>query len=1216
MNKKFSILKRVFFILLLAITLFGITFNSKNEVDASGETVDLLKGNGNYLTYRNSSERVKALKEYDNPIQEFRACWVSHFAGDLHAYSNEASYKAEITEMLDNMEAWGMNAVMFHIRTHNNAFYPSKLNPVARWYGNVNFDEFDPVAWIIEECHKRGIEFHAWMNPYRIDDANVLGSYPAGNPANDPSKILSNGSGKILDPASQEVRDFIVDTCMEVIEMYDVDAIHFDDYFYISGVSTNLSADQKRSEVDKFIEQLHDEMTDYNEKTGRNVQLGISPSGIYRNGSYASKPSYDANGNLSSPLGSNTSGFAHYGDYLYSDTLHWINEGWIDYITPQTYWGLEMTVAGYAELTRWWSWAVANKDVNLYMGMGIYMAIEGSGSWGNDVNEVDKQLRNAAMYDKIDGICVYKYASLLNSNATVKKGVATFEKYWGSKRVPSSVQRSYADKVPSYPATNLCLIDGQLTWDARSDVRGYMVYKVPAGTKLDKNNLDHLLEYTQDTKIFANDTVVYDYYVSTVNKANVISEPVKLQANNDLAAHDIVISRIALLPTEITLEYETEINNILALYNTLTNEEKAKVINYEILEQAKNTIQSIKSLEASVNDYLSKIDKDLINGKKLVAPENMRWSYKNAADSAVYNLSTGKLAGMYLGKSIVLTLTATVPNSSVVHTVDVTFNASVIPSKYTPLIYRNDPSCMTPNDSGAITPDDSKYIGWSNTILYVGNYALPIATQSYQEVTSASEIKTVHWTSCGALITNKSNSSISFSLLNKVFVSETPNYGHFIIGTNGKLKSVSDTTDYNSQITLGAGESIFIGRYLERLCDKTPFTAYTENFDTSTEASIVKYDYSDLDTNIVESVIEVINQLPSTITLADEDTVNSVLEFYNTLTKEQQSQVTNYSKLEAAVKTVKALREEYNKLENAKTSAKTTINNYVKLSNYSSVNQASIKGYIQLYLTQVESATTVALVDQAVKDYKAAVDKIKPLTEELIEAKANAKLEIRRYLDLNDYTDNGKKQINAIYSSGDSKIDNSKGFDELNEIVDSIKSELDKVLNKEEEFEALKEKYREEIYTYYSESDYSQSVSQIIVSKANSLNIELTKVTSFEDLEQTVKEFKEFVEDFIKLSELDSLVATKEEEMNNMIENKYKDNERVQNLLSEYKSGLRNATTKSAMNKMVENFENELETLYETIDRENKKTCKNASSSLISLFGALSLVALLIRKKR
>ena len=306
------------------------------------------------------------------------------------------------------MEEYGLNCIIFHVRTHNNALYKSELNPVASWFANVNFDEFDPLAWAIEETHKRGIEFHAWLNPYRISTNGgktqyVSGSIPANNPVNDSSKLLQSGNSIILNPGIQSNRDFIVDSCMEVVENYDVDAIHFDDYFYISGVETDKSDDWKRQQVDLFIEQLSNELRAYNEEHNKAIQLGISPSGIYRNGGYSTTPTYDSNGNLTSPLYSNTSGFAHYGNYLYSDTLKWINEEWIDYIMPQTYWSLEQTVAQFGSLSRWWSWAVANKDVNLYLGMGIYMPGDNS-NWRKNKYEVRDQILNAEMYDEVGGL--------------------------------------------------------------------------------------------------------------------------------------------------------------------------------------------------------------------------------------------------------------------------------------------------------------------------------------------------------------------------------------------------------------------------------------------------------------------------------------------------------------------------------------------------------------------------------------------------------------------------------------------------------------------------------------------------------------------------------------------------------------------------------------------------------------------------------------------
>ena len=219
---------------LIICTVFIITNSKVNKnvpVDAASNLVEVTDDKGNVVYHRNSSEPVMRLKEYNYPTQNLRACWVSNFVGSLPSYSNEEKWKADYTYVLDKMETYGLNCIIFHVRTHNNALYKSELNPVASWFANVNFDEFDPLAWAIEETHKRGIEFHAWLNPYRISTNGgstqfVSGSIPAVNPVNDSSKLLQSGDSIILNPGLQSNRDFIVDSCMEVVENYDVDAIH------------------------------------------------------------------------------------------------------------------------------------------------------------------------------------------------------------------------------------------------------------------------------------------------------------------------------------------------------------------------------------------------------------------------------------------------------------------------------------------------------------------------------------------------------------------------------------------------------------------------------------------------------------------------------------------------------------------------------------------------------------------------------------------------------------------------------------------------------------------------------------------------------------------------------------------------------------------------------------------------------------------------------
>ncbi len=401
------------------------------------------------VRYRNSSVIVQIPEVYIEKDTEFRACWVSSYAGDYSPSTNKTQMMATLTEILDVLESFNMNAVIFHIRTHNNAFYQTKLTYIKSSFGTYeSFNEWDYLTWFIGECHKRGIEFHAWLNPYRVvsSGASSLSSVTAdfkdypNNPASKEENLLMNADGGvILNPAIPEVRDFIIDICLEVMEKYEVDAIHFDDYFYISDVDDSkemkkyntkgLSKDDfRRSQVDLFIEELSKAMRDFNKKNNRKVQLGISPTGIYKNG----------NGSVES--GSNTSGYAHYGSPLYADTLKWIKEEWIDYILPQSYWGFSHKSAGYADVMDWWDKAVEGSKTNLYSGIGLYMNNnDGSNySWGSEPYEVSNQVLYTTKLANCKGVSFYKYTSLRDayrsSSAKAHDGVVRIKnEYWTKK---------------------------------------------------------------------------------------------------------------------------------------------------------------------------------------------------------------------------------------------------------------------------------------------------------------------------------------------------------------------------------------------------------------------------------------------------------------------------------------------------------------------------------------------------------------------------------------------------------------------------------------------------------------------------------------------------------------------------------------------------------------------------------------------------------------
>ena len=401
------------------------------------------------VAYRGKSTLVSIPDTYAEKKEEFRGVWVSFIVGDISAYQNQTQMKNQLTTLLNNLVAWNMNALIFHVRTHNNAYYNTTNDPKASYVSSLDFNSWDYLTWLIEECHKRDIEFHAWLNPYRLPSGSVstvvnnYASYP-NNPASKEENILQGTSANILNPGEPAVREYLINTCMEIIEKYQVDAIHFDDYFYISmpanadlatynkykgsSSTTNIS-DWRREQVDIFIRDLSLSIRAYNNVSGRSVELGISPSGIWRNGAGSSALTYQNNTAITN--GSNTAGMEHYGNYLYADSKKWIDNEWIDYIIPQTYWSFTQTVAQYAELADWWSMVVRYKNVKLYMGMGIYMDSYG---WGSNPYEASDQVLYNTKHPEIDGVCIFRYGSILQRlNQNNAGTLRMINDYWKHK---------------------------------------------------------------------------------------------------------------------------------------------------------------------------------------------------------------------------------------------------------------------------------------------------------------------------------------------------------------------------------------------------------------------------------------------------------------------------------------------------------------------------------------------------------------------------------------------------------------------------------------------------------------------------------------------------------------------------------------------------------------------------------------------------------------
>lgn len=1200
----------IFFILMVFVLCPGKRLNAEDNLQ------EMKSSTGSTLKYRYSNEKVYGLAEYDYPLNEYRAAWVSHFAGDVHAYKNEESYKAEITTILDNMERWGMNALVFHVRTHNNALYKSELNPLATFYATVNFEEFDPLEWIIEECHKRGMEFHAWMNPYRISTTGsstqyVSGDIPDCNPGKDPSKLLQSGNSIILNPALQEVRDFIVDTCMEVIENYDIDAIHFDDYFYISGVETDKTGDWKRQQVDLFIEQLHNAMKKYNTENNKCVQLGISPSGIYQNGGYAVEPSYDENGNLISPLYSNTSGFAHYDNYLYSDTKKWIDEGWIDYITPQAYWGMEHTGNNFFELTRWWSWAVAKKKTNLYMGVGIYMALESGTSgkkWQLNQNEVQNQLLNAGMYDEINGICFYKYSSMTSKNSSIiSKGVELISTDYWKKRIPSAVIKTYADEFEEVIPTNLELEGSTLTWDAIDNTRGYMVYKIDKNSTLNQNNINHLYKYVQTNSITIDDPIRYDYYVASVNLANEISSAA--QYGSEVSQVDYLIAMIDSLPIvdKITLADEPKISSLLKTYNKLTDEEKTQITNYSKLEELEIQIAKIKAVAAQAKEYINKLNKHISGDYELPTDQYVSWSYANIDDAKYYNIATGKKLLYPLNKTYI-ELLLTYERGGIIYTEEVEFNIGYISDSQTGLFYRGDASSMSKVDVGPYnSTEENKYIGWSGYTLTKGEKVLFIAELNMHIITEANNIPSCNWTSVAGVYKNDTSSSLKMTIGNAFQSNST--YGHFIIGADNKVKTIYSSSSTTDSVTLEKGEILVISRYLD--------ATLSENFICPSQGEIAEGDTVILqkvefaqvtEDEKVQMVIAEINSLPTTIEVSDETAIMAAKNNYDALTEEQKAQVTNYSKLEQAIKDLEAAKKENAEFEENKKQVYIDAQEYIGDIQYTIVGQNKIKALLNKLQSGLSLATTNLELAKLYNEFIEAADEVPTYNEELNEYKMTASSRISSYVNLDEYSSTHRRQIERLINDCLGFINNAADFANVDSAVETYTELMDQVPTMAEILAESKENAKITLDNYQMKEGLSDSQKQHILAMKEEIKVTIDSALTTEEVTTIVNGFYNRVDDYV--AEMSTAIANAIE----YFESKENVSSEAIFIVSNYINLVKKTGSMEEISELIHAFDIEIEESIDPIE-DKPKNCKNSSIAMFEILAMIALVYIVIKKK-
>ena len=352
---------------------------------------------------------------------ETQAIWISFL--DLQKIlsgQSKAAFTAGVREMYENCVDAGLNTVIVQVRPYGDSFYPSEYFPWSYYAGGaIGRDPgFDPLQILLDEAHSLGLTFEAWVNPLRLmqesEITSVSTQYPVRQWYDDPAKraenLISYGGRLYLNPASDEARQLVCDGVSEILENYDVDGIHIDDYFYPSSLpfsydaasyaasgSSLSQADWRRENITKLVGEMYDTIKSYDPS----VTFGISPQGVIAN------------------------------DYnkVYADVAYWAShDGYCDYLAPQIYFGFEHQSADYASVLKEWSDMTTADGVTLRIGLAAYKsgntdqyAGSGSAEWTEHTDIIARQIDLSRQYENVDGIILFRYEQIFVSpNASMQ----------------------------------------------------------------------------------------------------------------------------------------------------------------------------------------------------------------------------------------------------------------------------------------------------------------------------------------------------------------------------------------------------------------------------------------------------------------------------------------------------------------------------------------------------------------------------------------------------------------------------------------------------------------------------------------------------------------------------------------------------------------------------------------------------------------------------
>jgi uncharacterized lipoprotein YddW (UPF0748 family) len=418
--------------------------------------------------------------------QEMRGVWVStvfNIDWPSRAGLDAATQKAEAIAILDQAKSLGLNTVFLQVRPSGDAIYPSALVPWSRFLsgrqGQPTQPSYDPLQFWIEQAHRRGLELHAWINPFRAttglnDHLDTMHAM-----VRRPDWVVQYGNRNYFDPGLPEVRQHLLEVIAELITRYDIDGLHIDDYFYPypvwgtefpdtlsfsrfgNGNPVNRN-DWRRENINTVIRSISNLV----QQQKPWIRFGVSPFGVWRNRSTDS-------------AGSDTRAGIESYDHLFADVLLWERNGWVDYVIPQLYWDKRDNRASFQLLLNWWNQNIRNR--HLYIGHAVYKIDPANQNWGNPA-EVPGQIRAIQRLNRPSGSVFF---SQRHFNRTDLLGLADTLSNDLFRLPAITPNMPWIDNNPPPPVLSLRYHKGEVSWEVSAgqnpfnEARRFIVHLEP-----------------------------------------------------------------------------------------------------------------------------------------------------------------------------------------------------------------------------------------------------------------------------------------------------------------------------------------------------------------------------------------------------------------------------------------------------------------------------------------------------------------------------------------------------------------------------------------------------------------------------------------------------------------------------------------------------------------------------------------------------------------